>query len=51
VKHWKETGDPYDFLPILGGTNEFMIGSDTLGDERLVEIAESITQAFRSQEV
>jgi len=51
VFYWTETGLPNDLLPILGGINEFRIGSDTLLKERLFQITGQISQAFIEQEL
>ncbi len=50
VSQWQSSGYLNNFLLVMGGTNEFNIGSDTLSDERLSQIAEKLRQAFIEQE-
>lgn len=50
VERWLSEGRPNDLLPIIGGVNEFHIGSDTLSPQRLSDIAASLNQAFVEQE-
>lgn len=50
VDQWLSDGDVNRLLPILGGVNEFRIGSDTLTQARLVEISRLLFQAFVDQE-
>lgn len=50
VDQWLNDGDVNRLLPILGGVNEFRIGSDTLTQARLVEISRLLFQAFVDQE-
>lgn len=51
VDEWIETGTPNILLPIVGGINEFSIGSNTLVPGRLLKIADVLDQAFQDQEL
>ncbi len=51
VEKWVEDGyRTNQFLPIMGGVNEFHIGSDTLTSERIAEITGLFHEAFTEQE-
>lgn len=50
IADYNSSFSPNDFLPIIGGINEFKIGSDVLSDNRLIEITEEIKRAFVKQE-
>jgi hypothetical protein len=50
VDRWQTEGRPNDFLPLFGGVNQFAIGSDTLSQERIRQIAGRLRAAFEEQE-
>lgn len=50
VDQWLSDGMVNRLLPVLGGINEFRIGSDTLTPERLAEVSGLLFQAFIDQE-
>lgn len=51
VRRWLNGGMMVnELLPIIGGVNEFQIGSDTLSQERIKEISRILYQAFKVQE-
>jgi hypothetical protein len=50
ISELQSSGNVAKLLPIIGATNEFNIGSDTLNTERLSEISQEIMQAFKDQE-
>lgn len=43
-------GRPNDLLGIIGGVNTFRIGTDTLTQEQLAQVAERLNEAFQEQE-
>lgn len=43
-------GRPNDLVGVIGGVNQFRIGSDTLTSEQLAEIVESLRNAWTEQE-
>ena len=49
VEMWKATGNTDEFLPIFGGTNEFVIGSDTIPEEALGKIAQALAEKIHDQ--
>lgn len=51
VERWTMEGRPNDSLPLIGGVNQFSIGSDTLSPERLAEIQARLERAFVDQEL
>ena len=50
VDQWIRDGNPNKLLPIIGGVNEFSIGSDTLSQEQLASMSSRLLQAFVDQE-
>lgn len=50
AERWVMSGRPNDLLPLVGGVNQFSIGSDTLSPVRLAEIQDALQRAFREQE-
>lgn len=50
VAQWLSEGLPNKFRPIIGGINEFQIGSDTLSPERMNQICSILCGAFSEQE-
>lgn len=50
VDRWQREGAVNDFLPQLGGVNEFKIGSDSLSQRELEEIAARIARRFQDEQ-
>jgi hypothetical protein len=50
INFWLSTCIINNFLPVIGGINEFKIGSETLSQDRLSQIRQQIVNAFIQQE-
>lgn len=50
VERWEREGAVNAFLPQLGGVNEFKIGSDSLSQRQLEEIAARIARRFQDEQ-
>jgi len=50
VDRWQREGEVNYFLPQLGGVNEFKIGSDSLSQRELEEIAARIARRFQDEQ-
>lgn len=50
VANWLALGRPNDLLPLIGGINQFTIGSDTLPQQTLDRIKALLEEAFVEQE-